>query len=54
MSIPGVDDDNDRQQDRQCGGGGAWRALIDRRGGVCDDGGKRLKLKESRGHKSYT
>jgi hypothetical protein len=36
----GVDDDNDRQQDRQCGGGGAWRALIDGCGGIRDDWGK--------------
>ncbi len=34
LSVPGVNDDNDGQQDRQCRGGGAWCALIDGSGGV--------------------
>ncbi len=54
MSVPGVNDNDDGRQDGRCGGGGAWHALIDGHGGVCDDGGKRLKLKEFHKHKSYT
>jgi hypothetical protein len=49
MSIPGVNDNDDGQQDRQCGGGGAPHAFINGRGGVCNDGGKRDDIREYKG-----